>query len=74
MNNLKWLTDEELTELKERGFEVSDSFDTEEEALNYVKYLNELKKDPSQIISIGGLYAHLDHYPQVVYKHTISYS
>jgi hypothetical protein len=71
---MKWLTNEELNELKNKGFETSSSYDTEEEAIEYAKYLKELSKDPSQIVSVVGLYAHLDHYPQVVYKHTVSFS
>jgi hypothetical protein len=69
---MKWLSDVELMELKERGFEVSNSYDTEEEALEYVKYLKDLSKDPSYIVSIAGLYAHLDHYPQVVFKYRMA--
>jgi hypothetical protein len=68
---MKWLTDEELKEFKSRGFETSDSYDTEEEALTYAKYLKDLNKDPSHMVSVVGLYPHLDHYPQVVFKHTV---
>jgi hypothetical protein len=71
---MKWLTDEQLRELKNRGFETSAPFDTEEEATLHYNYLKELNKDPSQIVSVVGLYAYLDHYPQVVYKHTVSFS
>lgn len=67
---MRWLNDEELKELLDRGFETSEAFDTEEQAQKLAKELKQINKDPSFMVSIGGLYAHLDHYPQVVYKHT----
>jgi hypothetical protein len=67
---MKWLNDEELNDLLDRGFKTSEAFDTEEHALLFAKELKQINKDPSFMVSIGGLYAHLDHYPQVVYKHT----
>jgi len=65
---MNYLTDEQLKQYLSEGYELSKSYDEEEEALQYVSYLKELDKDPSYIVSIVGLYAHLDHYPQVVYK------
>ena len=67
---MRWLSDEELTDFISRGFERSELFDTEEEALLLAKELKQIGKEPTCMISIAGLYAHLDHYPQVIYKYT----
>lgn len=71
---MNWLTGNEKSNYLAQGYQLSKSFDEEYEALNHIEYLSNLNNDPSYLVSIAGLYAHLDHYPQVVYKVTTSFS
>jgi hypothetical protein len=69
---MKVLNHEEYQELKERGFELSDSFHSYQEAKDHALYLKELNNDPSNMVSVGGYYWKPNEVrPYVVYKHTI---
>lgn len=66
---MKWLTEEEVKDLEERGFELSSPFDSEEEAESYAAELKEIDRDPSFMVSVAGFYPFEEHYVQVMYKY-----
>lgn len=66
-----WLDDYEIPQ----GWDVSQPFDTLEEAVAFIKSLKDTERYRYDLhYIILGLYIKDDHYPQVVYKCHVSYS
>lgn len=66
---INWLSTEERKAYREEGWECSTPFYDEQEAVAYVKYLRELDRDPSVMVSVAGLYSHHDEYTEVIFKY-----